>query len=277
MQHIIPRGILLIVMVIVVSSLCIFCDVSRADDPLIRQQKTIVVDGVEEVWQLRWEKPPEPICAADDAESSLTCPCTGFAYGEQGNLTLIRDRPGSPSESLVLGPFFVDPGFGGHSPGASVVQRWQPVYDGDDSDWKHANDKDFAAEVRKRKPTDLMLFADYDHDGRATTFLLQVAAKPCGKRQMILVGISKTDPHLHVFSTSEKPHSPLVLASWEWDALLKSNGHTSIIDWNCGDHGSDNEWRAILDAHDGVLHAKFQSFECRAGGPAVKMLEEAVR
>jgi hypothetical protein len=37
------------------------------------------------------------------------------------------------------------------------------------------------------------------------------------------------------------------------------------------------KWKAILDAHDGVLHAKFQSFECRAGGPAVKMLEEAVR
>jgi hypothetical protein len=275
MRHIIPRGILLIVMVIVVSSLCILCNVSQAADPLIRQQKTIIVDGVEEVWQLRWEKPPEPVCAADDAEVSLTCPCTGFAYGEQGNLKLVRNRPGSPEETLALDPFFVDPGFGGHTAGASVVQRWQPVL-GDDNDWKHANDKDFATEVRKRKPTDLMTFADYDHDGRATEFLLQVATKPCGKRQMVLVGISQSNPHLHVFSTPEKPHSPLVLASWEWEGLLKSE-HLSIIDWQCGDHLSGVEWRASLEANHGVLHAKFQSFECQPGGSAVKMIEEVVR
>jgi hypothetical protein len=26
-----------------------------------------------------------------------------------------------------------------------------------------------------------------------------------------------------------------------------ADGHTSITDWNCGDHGSDFEWKAILD------------------------------
>jgi hypothetical protein len=55
------------------------------------------------------------------------------------------------------------------------------------------------------------------------------------------------------------------------------DGHTSINDWNCGDHGSDYEWKAILDAHDGVLHAKFQSFECQAGGAATKLIEEMNR
>jgi hypothetical protein len=270
-RHVMSRGIL--AMSLAGAALC---HLARAADPLIRQQKSVVVDGVKEVWQLRWEKQPEPVCAADDAEISLTCPCSGFAYGEQGSLELVRSRLGAPPETLALGPLFVDPGFAGHTPFASVVQRWQPVEGDDDNDWKHANDKDFATEVRKRKPTDLMTFADYDHDGRATEFLLQVATKPCGKRQMVLVGISKADPHLHVFSTPEKPDSPLVLTSWEWDALLKSNGHTSVIDWNCGDHLSGFEWRAILDAHDGVLHAKLQSFECRAGS-AGRVIEEVVR
>jgi hypothetical protein len=260
-----------------VVSLAALCNYSRAGDLLIRQQKSVIVDGVAEVWQLRWDKKPEPVCAADDAEVSLTCPCSGFAYGEQGNLALVRDRPGSPPETLDLGPFFVDPGFGGHTAGASVVQRWQPVEGGDDNDWKHASDKDFVTQVRKRKPTDLMNFADYDHDGRPTEFLLQVATKPCGKHQMVLVGISKSNPHLHVFSTPEKPNSPLVLASWEWDALLKSDGHTTIIDWQCGDHDSGYESKAILDAHDGVLHAKFQNFECQASGSTGKLIEEVDR
>jgi hypothetical protein len=68
---------------------------------------------------------------------------------------------------------------------------------------------------------------------------------------MVLVGISKLNPHLHAFSTPEKPHSPLLLTSWEW--------------------------KAILDAHDGVLHAKFRSFECQAEASAVKLIEEVDR
>jgi hypothetical protein len=122
-----------------------------------------------------------------------------------------------------------------------------------------------------------MNFADYDHDGRATEFLLQVATKPCGKHEKALIGISKSNPHLHAFTTPEKPHVPLMLGAWEWDALLKSDGHVSIIDWNCGDHGSDHEWRAILEAYNGVLHAKLQSFECQAGGEAKKLTEEVIR
>ena len=263
-------------LVILLSGVAILCNYSRAADPLVRQQKTVIVDGVAEVWQLRWEKKPKPFCGADDAELSLTCPCSGFAYGEQGKLTLVRERPGGLHETLSLGPFFADADLPGIAAGASLVQRWQPVEAGDENDWKHASDKDFVNQVRKRKLKNLMILADYDHDGRATEFLLQVATKPCGKHQMVLVGISKLNPHLHAFATPEKPHSPLLLASWEWEALLKSE-HTSIIDWQCGDHDSGYEWRAILDAHDGVLHAKFQSFECQAEGSAVKLIEEVDR
>jgi hypothetical protein len=60
-------------------------------------------------------------------------------------------------------------------------------------------------------------------------------------------------------------------------ALLKSDGHTSITDWNSGDHGSDFEWKAILDAHDGVMHAKLRSLECQAEGSGAKLIEEVDR
>jgi hypothetical protein len=151
------------------------------------------------------------------------------------------------------------------------------VESGDENDRRHATDKDFGTQVSKRKPKDLMNFADYDHYGRATEFLLQVATTPCGKHQMILVGVSKSMPLLHVFSTPEKPNSPLLLGAWEWEALLKSDGHTSVTDWNCGDHGSGYEWKAILDAHDGALLAKLRSYECNAQGSAGKLIEVVVR
>jgi hypothetical protein len=78
-------------------------------------------------------------------------------------------------------------------------------------------------------------------------------------------------------STPEKPNSPLLLGAWEWEALLKSDGHTSVTDWNCGDHGSGYEWKAILDAHGGALHAKLRSYECNPQGSAGKLIEVVVR
>ena len=43
----------------------------------IREEKTVVVDGEKEIWQLRWLSKPATSCGAEDAEISLTCPCSG--------------------------------------------------------------------------------------------------------------------------------------------------------------------------------------------------------
>jgi hypothetical protein len=115
--------------------------------------------------------------------------------------------------------------------------------------------------VQKRTPVDLLDFADYDRDGNATEFLLQVATLPCGKHQMVLVGVSRANPHLHAFTTVEKPDKPLVLGSWEWEALRKS-GRTTVIDWNCDDHGSNVEWQVELVADSIGLHAKHLKYSC---------------
>jgi len=73
---------------------------------------------------------------------------------------------------------------------------------------------------------------------------------------MVLVGISRANPHLHAFTTAENPHTPLVLGSWEWEALHKGNGRTTVIDWNCDDHGSNFEWQVELATDSAGLHAK---------------------
>src|ERR1700676_1146204 len=78
------------------------------DNGPIREQKTVLVDGVKEIWQLRWATRPKSICGAKDAETSLACPCSGFAYGEEGKLSLVRLRPHGLRETLDLGPLFAN-------------------------------------------------------------------------------------------------------------------------------------------------------------------------
>ncbi len=61
----------------------------------------------------------------------MTCPCNGFAFGERGNLVLIRKRPGQKEERLRLGPLFSE------APvefGEAVLQRWD-VQRRDHDEW----------------------------------------------------------------------------------------------------------------------------------------------
>lgn len=225
---------------------------------LLREKKVVVVDGVRETWLLRWDRQPTAVCGAEEGDVSLTCPCSGFAYGQQGELSLVRLRPAAKLEKLQLGQFFIRDELPGDGP--AVLQRWPPDLDRDISAGE--NDAEFIHAVVKRGLTDLMKFGDYDHDGHATEFLLQVGTLPCGKHQMLLVGISKQDPHLHAFSAVEKPDAPLVLGAWQWEALLRSRGTVRTINWPCGDHGSEIEWTDAISAENGVLHDVRTSRKC---------------
>jgi hypothetical protein len=115
------------------------------------------------------------------------------------------------------------------------------------------DDDDFEARVAQRPLAHVMQMADFDHDGQATEFLFQVDTLPCGKHQMVLVGISKSNPHLHFFSSKGEPRKPLILGDWEWRALRDSPRPIDVIDWHCQDHGSDKQWRARLSADSGVI------------------------
>jgi hypothetical protein len=66
--------------------------------PDIREQQTVTIDGAPEVWELRWKSPPKPACEPNDV--SLTCPGAGFAYGEAGELELIRKQVNSELDRL---------------------------------------------------------------------------------------------------------------------------------------------------------------------------------
>ena len=75
---------------------------------ILREQRDVVVDGAREQWRLVWKGKPQPACAPDDGleDGWLTCPCDGFAFGEQGDLDLVRLAGTSPEDRLSLTPLF---------------------------------------------------------------------------------------------------------------------------------------------------------------------------
>src|ERR1035438_7729943 len=160
---------------------------SEYPTPAVREEQNVMVDGRPEVWRLQWAAPPKPAC--EPSEISLTCPCTGFAYGEGGDLVLTRSRGGEEIDRLRLTPLF-----DGESPTedrVSVVQRWLPDYD---KDFQYSSMEGFPGVVSKRPVVQVMHFADYEHNGLGSEFYLQTESLPCGKSVGVVIGVSRKNP-----------------------------------------------------------------------------------
>lgn len=203
--------------------------------PDVREEQHVVVGGATETWQLKWTSPPKPKCGTSDLP--ITCPCMGFAYGEGGDIVLIRLRNGVEIDRLPLAPLF-DVEFL-ETRRAAIVQRWAMDYEKDDPE--RSSKPHFAAIVAKRPIVQVMHFADYDHDGQKSEFYLQTEAAPCGKSVGVLIGLSSRNPRLHVFGTASKPAAPLRMQQQEWEALREAKGPVDVTDWTCGDHGAETE------------------------------------
>ncbi len=231
--------------------------------PVVREEQSLLVDGVEERWSLEWVSPQVEACGPDE-ENWSTCPCTGFAFGERGNLDLVRRVPGKKDERFSLTQLFKyasDLPLAGDTIEA-ILQRW----DVQPEDYDNSDVPGFGVRVRARPVSRVMHFADYDHDGRATEFALQIGTLPCGKRMSVVVGISRSKPRLHVFSSVKHPKQPLILQSWQWDKLSRAKGPIKAVDWRCGDHGSDVETELELRADDGNIHETRTEYECTKEG-----------
>jgi hypothetical protein len=240
--------------------------------PVIREQHKIIVDGVEENWRLEWIGPTKPACGPEDP-GWMNCPCTGFAFGERGNLELVRSRPGIKEERMAIAPLFE---YGDDHPAGdneAALLRW----DIDKKDFSGCDAPDFPSRVRARPVAKVMNFGDYDHDGRTTEFILQIGTLPCGKRMSVVVGISRRKPHLHAFSTVEHPEKPLILRVQHWESLLQAKGPIRVIDWLCGDHASETETELELRAKAGRIHVKQREYTCPEKGQRKQLIKEKVR
>ena len=240
---------------------------SEYPTPTIREEQTVVVGGVAEVWQLKWMTPPKPVC--EPSEMSLTCPCIGFAFGEGGNLTLFRMRDGKVIDHLDLSPFFDDlPANWGR---IAVVPRWQPDYD---KDFEASERQDFPTLVAKRPIVQVMYFADYEHDGWGSEFYLQTESPACGHTSGIVIGVSKRNPQLHAVGAASTPGKALYLRGREWEALRRASGPIEVLDWPCGDHGADKEIRLRLRWAPKGVDGTRREYDCTPDGKPGRLLRE---
>jgi hypothetical protein len=229
--------------------------VEEYPSPLVRERQQVLIGNVAETWELRWKAPPKPACEPSDV--SLTCPCTGFAYGEGGELALVRVRSGKEIDRLELTELFkgADLDLGD----IAILQRWEPDIN---KDFEASERADFLDVVARRKTVKIMTFADYDHDGQRSEFYLQIDAGPCGHVAGVVIGISKSNSKLHVFGTADKPDAALVFDKHIWDALSRARGPVEVVAWPCGDHGSEDETTVRLTVTSKGIEVVQRTYAC---------------
>lgn len=229
----------------------------------IREEQDVVVDAVTETWRLLWKALPKPYCGASQGDA-VTCPCMGFAYGESGDLYLVRLRHQTEIDRLHLTPFFEEEE-------KATVQRWPE----EKRDLKLAERKDLVGLVGKRPTVQVMHLEDYDHDGRQTEFYLQTEAAPCGKSMGVVIGLSTNNGRLHAFSALSNPSKALILQRRVWRALRDaSTGTVKMVDWLCGDHGADTQTEIELQWSAKGIDGKRFEYSCPAHNESRALVSE---
>lgn len=218
---------------------------------VVREQQNFMIAGVKEVWRLVWRGAPSESggCGSEHAEGAMTCPCEGFAYAQVGDLVLERQRHGARPERMPLSPLFAESDMLENTKGPAVILTRWPARLSD------IDDRPTSATIHARPPVRIMLLRDYNHDGIAGEFLLEVNAGPCGHRALVAVGITRDNPHLHALTTVEHPAHPLALSPSQWKALARNPRPGTLIDVSCGDHGADEQTAIALRAEHGRIHA----------------------
>jgi hypothetical protein len=69
--------------------------------PVIREKRTVRVDGAVETWRIQWRDSPSTTCM-----SAWNCICGPFGHAQRGEADLIRSRPGSLEEVFPLSSIF---------------------------------------------------------------------------------------------------------------------------------------------------------------------------
>jgi hypothetical protein len=218
--------------------------------PWVRETQTVVRDGVAEQWRLQWRTAPTIVCN----EVPAACPCAGLTVAEAGQLELVRLRDGAPLERTALTSL----GRFDEGPGRFVLRRWEAPA---------GTEGTLSAGALAALPSlRAMTVRDYDRDGRAQEFMLQVGAGPCGHTQNVVVGIAGAGTRLRVFSTAAHPERPLRFdapASW---TELAAHGVVDAVMVECGDHGADEAEVLHVEAAAGVLRATRTRYACTDDG-----------
>lgn len=244
---------------------------ASATSERLREARSMQVAGAAESWRLVWAGATRQACGVKEEDTAQTCPCSGWAYGEAGRLALVRMKNGREADRLDLGPLFESDFDNPARPGEGAL----PLREARLSDMKRFLNRDprLRAEIAQRRIVPIMRFADYDHDGHATEFLLQVATLPCGKRQFVAVGVSADNQRLHALGSAAHPGKPLMLPAQAWAALEKSAKPGAVLTWPCGDHGSERRTDVVLGVERGRIRVQARSFSCPDPGDHERLVE----
>jgi hypothetical protein len=199
--------------------------------PVVHEERAVVVDGEREVWRLVWRAPPQRGMSFDPSEPE----------GLVGELDLVRLRNGREIDRLALTPLFSLWDGGGARRRPAVLPA-----------------RDVAARVLE--------LADYDHDGRATEFVLQIDRMDSSIRPAVLVGLDAATRKLKVYGTVKRPASPLVLYYPELWHKLRATPAVRTVALHCGDHGGEFEEVLSLVATRTGLDATLEHYACLADG-----------
>ena len=246
---------------------------SALAEPVVREEKMVTINGANETWRLVWDAPPATVCGPEDVSTAITCPCSGLAYGEYGKLSLVRTRDGREIERMDLRPLFGqfdDPDE--KVTGLAYATRW-PLAQGD-AEREDKHDRGLIDDIKRRPAPVIMNFADYDRNGAANEFLLQVGTLPCGKHQFAAIGIG-SDGKLRALSSSAKPDAPLMMPLAAWQALAKSAGPTVVSTLTCGDHGSESRVELVVSADKGAIRVKSREYSCPEKGKRERLIGES--
>jgi hypothetical protein len=247
--------------------------ISEYPQPSVREEQQVVVNGVKEVWQLRWKEPPHPACVAGEP-GAFTCPCKGYAYAEAGALEVVRLREGREVDRMPIRDGLMEIPADG-----VMVQRWPP----DESDlivqqWGPSDGEagapdspGFPQMMANRGPVQIMNFADYDHDGEKTEFFFRTAA-PCGEIRGIVIGVSKNKPYLHAFGSTSSPNQPIDLSQEEWDTLGHATRNIELIKTPCGDDREKREITVRLSWTAAGIIAEPREWACPGGFKAGRFI-----
>jgi hypothetical protein len=224
----------------------------------LRESRTVTIDGVRQSWRIVWRGKPKSECGP---EQSWNCPCRAFFYGERGSAELVRSRPGHPDETLSLAEAFISNGdWGIGYAGESILQRWLR----NDGDGEIEDRKALARSVRARPSVPLMEFRDYNHDGWAAEFLLPVDTSGCADLRAVVIGVTRRQNRLHVFSSAAAPDHPLFLQPGAWQALLSGRDATPVtsVEVACGFRGAGSQSEVELTTIDGGIFATWLGYDC---------------
>lgn len=254
------RLVLAISMLLVAPRVAKTGETTETPGPVVREERVVPVDGAAETWRLEWRRPPSPVCEPDDPDWFI-CPCHGFAFGEQGELDLVRLQSSKEVERLPLTPFFDTEVTVRNQ---ASLRRW-PVLESDIERYVDPDDLPaFRDAVVQRTPVTVLEVTDFDRDGLAAEFVLQIGTLPCGKRLSVLVGVSRDRPRLHVFGSAAHPDEPLVLYESHWERFRTASGPLRLETWPCGDHGSEVHEELVLERGASGIHATRETYSCDA-------------